>query len=102
MRGFETATRAIPFSGAPREELVAQRAFNREVGKTIGADAPAITQQVWQKALDRTSDTFERIEGSFTVRQDSPLLADFRRIRADARTSLDDGEFGSSSGTSTA
>ena len=54
----DSVTGQVPFSGAQGFQNTQQRAFNRAVGRTIGADSDAITADVFARAKNKASNGF--------------------------------------------
>lgn len=61
LQAVQAATRWMPFSGAAKGAQRQQQAFNRAVGRTFGADAPELTDDVMRAARQRLSDQFNDI-----------------------------------------
>jgi len=61
MKTLASAARYLPFSGAGQAANRQQEAFNRAVGRTFGADAGKLTDDVMAAARQRISDGYEQI-----------------------------------------
>lgn len=80
----ESTIRHLPFSGAGSEELALQQAFTREVAKTFGEDATAITQTVMDGAKKRIGGVMNTIEEGATVNLTPAHLERLAEISEDA------------------
>lgn len=86
------AVRSLPGSGDAVRRIELQRRFNNEVSKTIGEDAPAVTQQVMKDAKQRIGDTLENIETSNKVKLDNQFLSDVSKTVRDSYLSMTEQE----------
>jgi len=69
LKTLASAAKYLPFSGAGRAAARQQEAFNRAVGRTFGADAGKLTDEVMAAARRRISDGYEQIY----ARNDIPI-----------------------------
>lgn len=88
------AIRSIPGSGDVPRRMELQRRYNNEVARTMGEDAPAITQQVMKDAKTRIGDGLDRIESSNYVDFTPQFLSRINDIRLSARKNLTKPEYG--------
>lgn len=84
----ESAIRRLPFSGAGREDLETQRAFNRAVAKTFGEDVDAITQGVMARAKKRIGGVINEIENNNEIHLNNDVIRKLAGIEATAHSSL--------------
>jgi hypothetical protein len=89
----DAATRSLPLSGAREHEMTLQQAFNREVAKTFGEDAPLVTQTVMSDAKKRIGGEINRIENSNKVALDDHFLMDLAAIEEGAHAGISDQEY---------
>lgn len=61
VRALQAASKYLPFAGASKSAQAQQEAFNRAVGRSFGADAPQLTDDVMRSARGRLSQTFDDI-----------------------------------------
>lgn len=63
----------LPLYGpsTPETDIALKRAWQREIVRTGGEDAPVASQEVLRRGLDRVGDTIERIEQGHRVNLDS-------------------------------
>lgn len=61
VRALQAASKYLPFAGASKSAQAQQEAFNRAVGRSFGADAPQLTDDVMRSARGRLSQTFNDI-----------------------------------------
>lgn len=61
IRALQAASKYLPFAGASKSSKAQQEAFNRAVGRSFGADAPQLTDDVMKAARNRLSQTFDDI-----------------------------------------
>lgn len=66
LKTLASAAKYLPFSGAGRAAGRQQESFNRAVGRTFGADAGKLTDEVMTAARQRLSDAYEGIYGRTT------------------------------------
>lgn len=69
LKTLASAAKYLPFSGAGKAAGRQQEAFNRAVGRTFGADAGKLTDEVMAAARRRISDGYEQIY----ARNDIPI-----------------------------
>ena len=74
-----------------RQNAAKQDWFNRQVGKTFGADADSLTPEVMDAAKKRLGGEFDRIWSNNNLRVDDDLLNSLSRLRRDS-SMLADGE----------
>jgi hypothetical protein len=70
-----------------------QRAFNREVAKTFGEDANALTPEVMSRARKRIGKVLEDVESRNSLRVDNQFMDRLAEIEGAARDGLVDYEF---------
>lgn len=61
VRALQAASKYLPFAGASKSAQAQQEAFNRAVGRSFGADAPQLSDDVMRAARNRLSQTFDDI-----------------------------------------
>jgi hypothetical protein len=87
VRALQAASKYLPFAGASKGAKAQQEAFNRAVGRSFGADAPQLTEDVMKAARNRLSQTFDDIY----TRNDVELGPDVvRRMAAIEREAFED------------
>jgi hypothetical protein len=74
----------LPFSGATKRAKANQSAFNREVGKTFGADSDRITEEVFAGAKARLQNAFERLTEKNDLTFNSGDVAKLRGVLDEA------------------
>jgi len=87
VRAAQSVTKYLPFSGASRAAAKQQQAFNRAVGKTFGADATTLTDDVMRQARKRLGGEFDDIYSRNSV-EISPDVA--RRMASIEREAFQD------------
>lgn len=70
----------LPFSGATKRVKANQEAFNREVGKTFGAESDRITPDVFAAAKTRLSDAFETLSSRNNLDLDPGHVAQMKTV----------------------
>lgn len=78
----------LPFSGSGKAAAAQQEAFNRAVGRSFGADAGALTDDVMGAARKRLGDSFEDIYSRNAVTLDDAALAKLAQIEQAASRNL--------------
>jgi len=73
--------------GATQQEAK-QRAFNRAVGSTFGAEADVLTPEVMRSAKSAISQNLNNIWGKNVLQVDEPFIAELADIANQARTKL--------------
>ncbi|WP_332823560.1 hypothetical protein [Stutzerimonas kunmingensis] len=61
IRALQAATRYLPFAGATKASKAQQEAFNRAVGKSFGADASVLSDDVMKAARQKLGAEFDDI-----------------------------------------
>jgi hypothetical protein len=84
VRGLKSVVDKLPFSGSAKLNDAQQRAFNRAVGRTFGADSDRITTDVAAAAKKRLGNEFTALSARSSVKFDTGLLDDLAKIQDDA------------------
>lgn len=82
-KSVKTAASALsylPMSGAGKAVQRQQEAFNRAVGKTFGADAPALTDDVMAQAKSAISQQYQSVFSKKAVQIDDQALSELGRL----------------------
>lgn len=96
VRTMASQMERLPFSGAGRRATRNQRAFNREVGKSIGEpNANKITPTVFADAKGRIGQVFNDLTNRNSLSLNTQHIADVRSV-VDEATNLGGAELGSS------
>jgi hypothetical protein len=90
-KALDSVTGQVPFSGKVPFQDVQQQAFNRAVGKTIGIDAPTITNEAFAKARQAISDKFESLTGNNDLALTPVITGKLRAVADSAKGYADDG-----------
>lgn len=86
IKGLRSILNDNLFSGGvgSRQNAAKQAWFNRQVGKTFGAEADSLTPKVMDQAKQRLGAEFDRIWNNNSMMVDDALLSDLSRLRANA------------------
>lgn len=87
MKFAQSMLRSVPFTGAQGRYEAQVGAFNRELAKTIGEDAPIITSQVYDMAKRRQSDKFTELTARNAMKVDDRLLRSLTNIAESSKVS---------------
>lgn len=77
LKTLSSVLNTLPFTGAVKAGKIQQEAFNRAVGRTFGADAPALTDDVMAQARQGISNVYNNV---FNRNQVSLTPADATRM----------------------
>lgn len=92
IRAAQAASRWLPLSGAGRAAQNQQEAFNRAVSRAMGADAPALTDDVMRQARGRIGQVFEDVYSRNDVPLTAAAMRKFAAIESDATKRLTEAE----------
>lgn len=92
IRAAQAASRWLPLSGAGRAAQNQQEAFNRAVARAMGADAPALTDDVMRQARGRIGQVFEDVYSRNDVPLTAAAMRKFAAIESDATKRLTEAE----------
>ncbi len=87
MKWTQSMLRSVPFTGAQGRYDQQVGAFNRQLAKTIGEDAPVINSQVYGQAKARQSAKFEELTSRNALKVDDKLLRNLSDIADSAKIS---------------
>lgn len=82
---LDSVTSQVPLSGARNFQNQQQGAFNRAVGRTIGADGDKITPQVFAEAKQRIGAEYDRLTSQNSILLDTQLSDRMRQIQQDTQ-----------------
>lgn len=80
VKTLSSALSYLPLSGAGKAVQRQQEAFNRAVGKTFGADAPALTDEVMAQAKNAISRQYQDVFSRKAVQLDDQALSELGRL----------------------
>lgn len=82
---LDSVTGQVPFSGKVTFQDAQQQAFNRAVGKTIGIDAPTITNEAFAKARKAIGDTFNDLTQRNNLALTPTVTSDLKAVADSAK-----------------
>lgn len=92
VRAAQAATKYLPFSGASRAAQRQQEAFNRAVGRSFGADATKLTEDVMRGARQRLSKTFNDIYENAEIELTPDVMRNMAAIEREAFSGMVEAE----------
>jgi hypothetical protein len=81
---LDSASAQVPFSGGKDFAKSQHEAFNAAVGRTIGADAPKLTPEVFSKAVQKISNEFDRLTANNSIPVSPQLEQNLKTVADDA------------------
>lgn len=75
----------LPFSGATKRAKANQAAFNRQVGKTFGADSDKITEEVFAGAKTKLQNVFEHLSSKNDLTFNSGDVSSLKSVLDEAQ-----------------
>lgn len=87
LKWTQSMLRSVPFTGAQGRYSAQVGDFNRALTKTIGEDAPAITNEVYAAAKKRQGDKFTELTARNALKVDDALLRNLSNIADSAKIS---------------
>lgn len=89
---LDSSLNEVPLSGYAKSSANQRQAFSKAVAKTIGEDAPGLTQDVMAKAKARIGGEFDRVAKNTTITNSDSLLTNLGSITKEASSVLPEGE----------
>lgn len=92
VRTVDSVLARVPGSGMAADNAAQREQFTRAVGKTFGADAPALTPQVMSAAKGNISKVYKDVAARTNIDvggNSSPFLSNIDQIQSDAQGVLD-------------
>lgn len=80
VKTLSSAASYLPLSGAGKASQRQQEAFNRAVGRTFGADAPALSDEVMAQAKAQISREYQSVFSTKAVKLDDQALSELARV----------------------
>lgn len=82
VKNAASALSYAPLSGAGKAAAKQQEGFNRAVGRTFGADAPALSDDVMKSAKDAISQEYERVFSTKAVKLDDQAISQMAQLES--------------------
>lgn len=77
---LDSATGIVPLSGGKGGQQATQEAFNRQLGQTMGVDAPKLTQQAFNTGVQKLGNTYNALWQRNNLPVDQGLQNSFSQV----------------------